>query len=306
MSSKRWVVVVNNYTERQYQTLLDLFRTQGKRWNIGKEIGPKCGTPHLQCAVEWNVVHNRKWMAANVGLCWYQCMIAEEGDDEGAFNYCGKDKDFVSHGCEAAARRVKKPGQRKDIARAYAAARRGDTLRTFMDTEEPGAQAIQVFSQARLVLTVPPEWRDVNVISYVGNSGTGKSRRAMAYRCADGRRPWVSSRRPDGAICWDTYDRQDTIILDDYRPDMTKFHDLIRFIDGNECQLAARYAQNTAFWTTVIFTSIEPLWTMWSEKTSEQMPQLLRRIKTCIEITEGGAETILEIPKDFKPGPKFF
>lgn len=47
--SRGWTVTLNNYTEEEYVALKTWAQNTCSSWVIGKEVGEKCGTPHLQC-----------------------------------------------------------------------------------------------------------------------------------------------------------------------------------------------------------------------------------------------------------------
>lgn len=49
---RSWCFTLNNYTQEEYDTVTHEF-LGAKYWIIGKELGDKKQTPHLQCYVQW-------------------------------------------------------------------------------------------------------------------------------------------------------------------------------------------------------------------------------------------------------------
>lgn len=104
-------------------------------------------------------------------------------------------------------------------------------------------------------ILIPPPWRHVTVIVYWGATGIGKSRLAghiapNAY--------WASPPRRAGETLWfDDYDRQDTIILDDFDPSWWSEGEFKRYTDGHPVRLHVRGGGGSVpCWATKwIFTS---------------------------------------------------
>ncbi len=94
-----------------------------------------------------------------------------------------------------------------------------------------------------------PVWRDVSVLVYYGDTGLGKTRKAIAdnvddfYMLDHRERTW-----------FDGYHGQSTLIIDDYYG-WLKYHTLLRILDGHpyECEIKGGFV--AAAWTQVIITS---------------------------------------------------
>lgn len=91
------------------------------------------------------------------------------------------------------------------------------------------------------------KWRSVEVLVYVGKTGTGKTRKAVEepdhfiMPCSD--KMWL-----------DGYQDQRTLIIDDFYGNI-KYSLLLRVIDGHEIQLPVKGGFVWCLWTKVIFTS---------------------------------------------------
>lgn len=49
--TKKIQIIINNWTIEQKEHLFTFFKKYCEKYVMGEEIGPECGTPHLQCAV---------------------------------------------------------------------------------------------------------------------------------------------------------------------------------------------------------------------------------------------------------------
>ena len=106
---------------------------------------------------------------------------------------------------------------------------------------------------------------------FYGPTGSGKS------RCAEEMFPnayWAMST----GKWWEGYDGQEVVIINDYRKDFCKFHELLNLLDRYpyrvECKGGSRQFTSK---TIVITTPLSPEET-WENRTSEDLGQLLRRI----------------------------
>ena len=52
--AKRWCFVLNNYTQEEIDYIVPLCHEEGNKCIISKEVGKKCGTPHLQGFIEFH------------------------------------------------------------------------------------------------------------------------------------------------------------------------------------------------------------------------------------------------------------
>ena len=115
---------------------------------------------------------------------------------------------------------------------------------------------------------------------FYGPTGSGKS------RCAEEMFPnayWAMST----GKWWEGYDGQEVVIINDYRKDFCKFHELLNLLDRYpyrvECKGGSRQFTSK---TIVITTPLSPEET-WENRTSEDLGQLLRRIDNILFFGNG-------------------
>ena len=86
---------------------------------------------------------------------------------------------------------------------------------------------------------------------------------------------------------WEGYDGQEVVIINDYRKDFCKFHELLNLLDRYpyrvECKGGSRQFTSK---TIVITTPLSPEET-WENRTSEDLGQLLRRIDNILFFGNG-------------------
>ena len=103
---------------------------------------------------------------------------------------------------------------------------------------------------------------------FYGPTGSGKSRCAEMFPNAY----WAMST----GKWWEGYDGQEVVIINDYRKDFCKFHELLNLLDRYpyrvECKGGSRQFTSK---TIVITTPLSPEET-WENRTSEDLGQLLK------------------------------
>lgn len=114
--------------------------------------------------------------------------------------------------------------------------------------------------------------RQVKCIVLLGPSGSGKSWTAFqdypdAYRLAP---PNV----PGGAVWFDGYDNQATLVIDDF-DGWIPYRRLLVLLDPYPCQLPVKGGSCYAAWTTVVITSVKPIESWYP---MESMAELDRRV----------------------------
>lgn len=89
----RYCLTLNNYSEEEYKSLLDVCNELCKTYIIGKEIGEN-GTPHLQC-----YINLKKQLRFKQVKQWNQRLHIEpaRGSEIENLKYCGKERDYESN-----------------------------------------------------------------------------------------------------------------------------------------------------------------------------------------------------------------
>lgn len=90
--AKNWCFTFNNYTEDDYQYIIEAFEKNSSKYIIGKEVGEK-GTPHLQ-----GYVYNKKKfrpseLKLSKSIHWEKC----KGSQKQNIEYCMKDSNYKSN-----------------------------------------------------------------------------------------------------------------------------------------------------------------------------------------------------------------
>lgn len=91
--SRRWIYTLNNWTQEEYNKIVDYMKSGDKKYIVGKEVGEN-GTPHLQGyvslpgPVKFNTIKNLMPRAH---------IEKAKGNDKDNYEYCSKDGDFESN-----------------------------------------------------------------------------------------------------------------------------------------------------------------------------------------------------------------
>lgn len=128
--------------------------------------------------------------------------------------------------------------------------------------------------------------KEPTVLWWFGPTGTGKSRSAFeTYPAAYVKMPnkW-----------WDGYLGHDAVIMDDYRPSMCYFHQLLQILDRYPMKIEMKGSSMELSAMTFIITCSQRPEVIWHGKTEEDVSQLIRRITEIKEFKRDGSTTILK------------
>lgn len=92
--SIRWCFTLNNYTNDEYSSIVNIFNDKSKLYIIGDEVG-ECGTPHLQGYVEFKSKLRPLGLFSFKRIHWEKC----KGSKDENIAYCSKQNVLVSKGC---------------------------------------------------------------------------------------------------------------------------------------------------------------------------------------------------------------
>ena len=93
---------------------------------------------------------------------------------------------------------------------------------------------------------------------------------------------------------WDGYEAQLEVILDDYRPAMCPFHELLRLLDRYPMKVEYKGGSTELQATTFVITTCERPELLWNGKTDEMIDQLIRRLTEIRQFHPDGTTTILK------------
>lgn len=269
---QRFVFVVNNWTEEQYQLLI---KNSDKLQYItmGQEIGPKNGTPHLQGYLETKTPCSYKQVHKligfkNLSLDWAKG-TAEENDD-----YTGKDNVGVYR--RGTKLPPKSQGKRTDLKLIVQGLTTGKItmLDILMDYPQFYTQYNKTFCAANQVyLKTLKRTEMTQLIWVVGGTGTGKSHFAFSHSRSYYSWPY------DGEWC-DEYEGEEVLVINEYRGTI-KYDLLLQMSDKWPCSMRRRNIPPYPFISKyIVITSVlTPEECYPNREKNDCIQQLLRRCK---------------------------
>lgn len=285
--ARRWAFTINNYTDvdREYCADIDV-----KFLCYSLEICPDTGTPHIQGYLECKSqarlgTLSRKLPRAHLEPAredaYTNIVYCSPGDDPAPLFWKGEnplepDADGNRRG----------QGARNDLA---AVKRIIDSGGSMADVWDAGT-SLQGLKYAEMGLKIRPALRRKrlpNITWLWGPTGTGKTHLAkqLARRATntigsdDGF--WMTSR---DLKWWGEYRGQEAIIIDDFRADFCKFHELLRILDVNDFNAEIKYGQQPLLAHSIFITCPYPPDQVYAVR--EDIGQLLRRIKVTEHLSE--------------------
>ena len=275
--SKYWMITTNNYTRIDY---VDQLSYKADYKVIGKEVGKKCGTPHIHLYIEFSSEKRfstlkKKFPKSNIQV--------RKGTSLEASNYCKKDGDFEEIGT------ISEPNQGartdlKIIRDSIIEGKRVDTIAM----EDPflyhqygrilsKIEEIQMRKLFRTIMTLG--------IWLWGKTGTGKSHEAFKDFHPDTHYVWKNDNG------WqDGYTQQDTVIINDFRGEIP-YNELLQLVDKWPYYVKRRGKEPMPFTSkkVIITSSLRPDQIYHNRNDEDCIEQLNRRF----QIIELG-----EIPKE--------
>ena len=268
----RWCFTLNNYSAEEI-TWID--SAECKYIIYGKEVG-KSGTPHLQGYLELEKPKELSSVKKMIGNRAH--LELARGTSKQASDYCRKEGVVTERGEMSAGQ-----GHRTDLDELGQRILDGETPEDIAKTN-PGAYVRYANGLQKLSLTLEPPTRDVRVVAYWGEAGSGKTESAM--KSGDF---YMLSQNTNGTLWFDGYRGQKTLILDDFYG-WLKYGDLLKILEGHPYRCQMKGSSTWAHWTTVIITSNKPPEEWYKTGLT---PALRRRIayiqhfeKKCMEIVQ--------------------
>lgn len=267
---------LNNYTNDDVEFIRQFAERECTYLVYQHELG-ESGTPHFQgyfrfrSRRHFNAV--RRKLSRN-GQCRFH-IEPRRGTVEQAIAYCidpakrdaGSNADIVEYGTRPTGR-----GTRTDIRDCVGAIKQNASMRDLFEQHpEVMVKYARGFTVARMVYEHKRDFKTI-VKWYYGSTGTGKSR--AAHNEAGNDAYWKAG----ASKWWDGYDRQETVIIDDYRCDLCPFHVLLRLFDRYPMYVEGKGTSMSFVSKTIIVTAPHRPENMWSKRNGEDIGQLLRRI----------------------------
>lgn len=261
--ARHWCFTLNSWTEEELE-LLERF--DGSYLIYGFEVGDN-GNPHLQGYCEFigptTLKHVRTCLGGRAHL------EIRRGTQSQAIAYCKKDGNWWERGTKALGQ-----GHRSDLDGVVHMIKEGKPLSLI--AAECTAQMIlysKGIEKTKLLVNKPKPWRDVEVIVYWGETGSGKTRKAMEES------PYKLNQNTNGTLWFDGYDGEKTLLLDDFYG-WIKYGELLTLLDGYPYRCQTKGGHCWAEWTKVIITS-NKFWADWYK--AENQSALKRRISQSIK-----------------------
>lgn len=264
---------------------------KGVRYAIhGEEICPESKKIHWQSYIELH----KPMRYSQIKKLYNDDTVHIEnrrGTREEAKNYCMKDNKFYELGTW-----IKGQGHRTDIDNFVTKLKNGEKLSDMM-IEEPSIycryrNGLKDIS-AELTKKKVPEWRDVEVTVITGNTGIGKTRKAIEenpgyYKIEGWSLEW-----------WQDYDGEKTIIIDEYDNDIN-ITKLLNLLDGYKLRLPIKGSHTYANWNKVIITTNLKIEQIHPKAKETHRNALFRRIDKiinlwpeCNEVPQGNTDIVV-------------
>lgn len=261
--SRGWIIVINNYNDKDLQQL-KVLTTTADYLIVGKEQGEK-GTPHYQCYGYWKDKKTFKALKKLVPRAHLEVAIGTSSQNK---EYCSKQEVVFEHGDLPVA------GKRTDLDAIKKICKDSGKM---ADVSEVAMNPQQV-RMAEIYLKYHEKARDwkPEVRWYYGSTGSGKTRAA---------REWLEK---DIYTCldtikfWEGYDAHESVLIDDFRKDFCKFHQLLKLLDRYEYKVEVKGSSRQLLAKKIAITCPYPPDKVY--QTREDVKQLLRRIDQVVLI----------------------
>lgn len=276
MRSRNWVFTINNPSDEHIfalRSVIDGGRAKFIQFQGERGEG---GTPHLQGVVVFNDAVELRHAKLRLGTPVAH-LEPMRGTFQQAIDYSSKEETRALDVCEPyegglrPANRVATRGARTDWDAIRQACEEGKDLATI--AADFPQQAI-VYSRGISTLSSAyygPRRAKTQILWYYGSTGTGKSRKAFEDY-------------PDAYVkmgdCkwWDGYSQQSCVVIDDYRPSLCPFNELLRLLDRYPHRVECKGSSIHFNSPTLIITTPKSPRETWASRTEEDIAQLIRRI----------------------------
>lgn len=278
ITARRIHAVVNNYTDSEFDSLLEAMGQSCNYGIIGKETGAT-GTKHLQCYFQWSTPRSlakiqKEIYGALDRKCWLE---TAKGTAVQNRTYCSKDGSFEEFGD------IPSQGTRTDWDAVKDAIDKGADSEAILDMapalymrHHSGVDRAIGLKLRRRAMT----WREVEVTLITGPTGVGKTRLPF-----DEHTDWmqickVTGDELKGKFFLD-YRGQPILLIDEYA-NQVPITKLLTILDGHPLTLNVKNGFSYALWTKVYITT--NLRQLHAKALPEHCDALRRRITKVIDL----------------------
>lgn len=314
MSFKAWCFTINNVDDCLPQTgeipvtwfsdQLETYLELPERKSVYRyvcyqlEVGETTGRRHCQGYLYLQSARRLSFVKQFLGAFGLHCNYGQllqphversRGSPQQNRDYCSKPDTAIPNSFREIGT-LPRQGQRSDLSEIAEAIAEGVTT-SDLAAQFPcefikysrGIQALKTaLSSKPRCSTVEP-----TVYWWFGPTGTGKSRLAFETY------PDAYIKMPTNKW-WDGYEAQTEVILDDYRPSMCPFHELLRLLDRYPMKVEYKGGSTELQATTFVITTCERPELLWNGKTDEMIDQLIRRLSEIKQFHPDGTTTLLK------------
>jgi len=253
------------------------------------EIAPTTGTRHHQGYVYFDTKQSFTKLSSIIDRIFgcHASVRMAKGSATQNRTYCSKPESavpntFFEHG------QCPTQGARTDLAELAELITSGESIEHVASLNRAefiryhgGIKAFHLLTNSR-----PRDMRvDPIVHWWFGPTGVGKSRLAFERF---GSEAYVKMNDK----WWDGYTGQGTVIIDDYRPTLCPFNEILRILDRYPFRVQPKGGSIELSATVFVITTTSRPEVLWRSRTEEALDQLLRRITDIVEFTSSGQRVL--------------
>jgi len=209
-----------------------------------------------------------------VGISSDACQVSS-GNQKQNITYCSKTDSQILPPIVFGVPLPNQQGKRTDINLTIALVKKTQSMKKVL-MSGPSYLAIRM-SEKYLQYMETPRPIMHNKLKFIwihGKTGTGKTRYVYEN--------YINVFRPVTYKWWESYDGDKTVLIDDFRKDFCKFHELLTLTDIYPFRVQTKGGSRQIQYDTIIFTSPIAPADMWIHR--EDINQLLRRITQTIKM----------------------
>lgn len=216
-----------------------------------------------------------------------------KGGPDANKRYCEKEESRLLGGFVYEYGTFPKQGKRTDLEMVATAIEQGESLYDIA-VNNPGTYMKFHSGIKAMNALMKCKPRDPSIAPTVywwfGPTGVGKSRKAFET--------FPEAYVKMNSMWWDGYEGQTTVIIDDYRPSLCTFQELLRILDRYPMRIQMKGSSSELSATHFVISTTQRPEVIWHGRTEEAMNQLLRRITHIVEFGKRGEEHFQTILKD--------